>query len=120
METKIIDKEDINKEINLQRELHVACRHEAEMWRQKAICRWPKDNDHNTSYFHKQAEARKNFKTVQEIHTHDSVIHDFEAIKVEAYRYFSELYTSQPTRADICVLELIPKSVKSKDNRNLN
>ena len=39
MESKIIDKEDINKEINLQRELHVACRHEAEMWRQKARCR---------------------------------------------------------------------------------
>ena len=36
METKIIDKEDIKKEIKLQSELHVACRHEAEWWRQKA------------------------------------------------------------------------------------
>ena len=38
-----------------------------------------------------KAEARKNFKNVQEIHAHDSVIQDFEAIKVEASSYFSEL-----------------------------
>ena len=98
----------------------MACRKEAEWWREKSRCRWLKDGDQNTSYFHKQDEARKNFKTVQEIHTHDSVIHDFEAIKVEASRYFSELYTSHPTKANICLLELIPKSVKSKDNINLN
>ena len=39
---------------------------------------------------------------------------------MEASRYFSELYTSHPTNVDICLLEPIPKSVKSKDNRNLN
>ena len=35
MQMKIIDKEDIKKEIKLQSELHVACRKEAEWWRQK-------------------------------------------------------------------------------------
>ena len=104
----------------MQSELYVAYRHEVEWWRQKARCRWVKDGDWNTSYFHKQAEARKNFKTVQEIHTQDSVIQDFEAIKVEASRYFRELYTSHPTITDIGLLELIPKFVKSQDNRNLN
>ena len=55
------------------------------MWRQKARFRWLKDGDRNTGFFHKQAESRKNFKLVNEIHVQDKTISDFKDIKAEAY-----------------------------------
>ena len=120
METKKIVEEDLIKEIRLQNDLHVACRKEAEMWRQKARCHWLKDGDRNTSFFHKQAEARKNFKTMNEIHVHNNVIQDFGDIKVKASRHFSEIYTADPiNNSENDLMELVPRIVKRKDNERL-
>ena len=117
METKTIVEEDLIKEIRLQNDLHVACRKEAEMWRQKARCRWLKDGDRNTGFFHKQAKARKNFKTVHEIHVHNNVIQDFEDIKVEAFEHFNEIYMDEPVNnSENDLMELFPRIVKIKDN----
>jgi hypothetical protein len=40
-----------------------------------------KEGDKNTSYFHKQAEARKQFKTVTEIQVQNQTITDLKALK---------------------------------------
>ena len=49
--------------------------------------------DKNTTYFHKQAKARKHFKEVNEVHVHYQIIIEFEGIKVAATKAFETLYT---------------------------
>ena len=90
------------------------------MWRQKARCCWLKDKDWNIGFFHKQAEARKNFKTVHEIHVQNQVIQDFGKIKAEATRHFNNIYTTEPiSNLENNIMELVPRIVKRKDNERL-
>ena len=51
-------------------------------WRLKSRAFWLVEGDQNTNFFHKHAEMRKNYKTIQEIQTHDQVIQDFDKIKL--------------------------------------
>ena len=100
-------------------DLHAACRQEFEWWRQKSRCKWLNDGDRNIGFFHKQAEARKNHNCVLEIQANDRAINNFDEIKSEAARYFSDLFTDQPTSNDAELLNLVPRTVKNKDNDNL-
>ena len=67
MEDKIVTHDDIQMEINLQLNLHTACRQEAKWWRLKSRCKWFKEGDRNSDYFHKLTEARKCHNRVLEI-----------------------------------------------------
>ena len=99
--------------------LHAACRQEAEWWHLKSRCKWLKDSDRNTRYFHKLTEARKCHNRVLEIQVDDRAIGNFEEIKIESTSYFSELFTEQPTIIEGQLLNLVPSIVKSKENDNL-
>jgi hypothetical protein len=57
----------LETEKDLHRKLHIACREEEEYQRQKSRSLWLKDGDKNTSFFHKQAKAGKNYSSVKEI-----------------------------------------------------
>ena len=81
MEDAEVSQELLQKEENLQKDFHRACRVEEEYWRQKSRSMWLQAGDKNTSYFHKQAEARKHFKTVNEIHFQGNLVKYFEGIK---------------------------------------
>ena len=59
------DLANLEKETTLHCSLHAACRIEEENLRQKSRCLWSKAGDQNTGFFHKQAEGRKNFKSVK-------------------------------------------------------
>jgi hypothetical protein len=78
--------------------------------------------DKNTSYFHKQAEARKQFKTVTEIQVQNQIIIDPEGIKAATFETFEELY-SETQRTDIdpkeYPLSLIPNLIKDDINNRL-
>ena len=100
----------------MQSDLHAACRQESEWWRQKSRCKWLNDGDRNTSFFHKQAKARKFFNCVLEIQAHDRLINNFEDIKFEATKHFSELFTAQPITKDVELLNIVPRAVKNNDN----
>ena len=119
MEVVPITKEEIKKEIPLHHDLQATCRQEEEICRQKSRILWLKAGDRNTAYFHKQAEARKHYKTIQEIHLQDHVVIDFDKIKEEATRYFSANYSADLITNPTAILELIPNPVKRNDNIKL-
>ena len=116
MEERMVNNSDIQTEIKLQSDFHAACRQEAEWWRQKSHCKWLKDGDKNTGFFHKQALARKNFSSMLEIWSHDRVINNFDDIKSEASKHFEHLYTAQPVIENVELLNLVPNAIKNKDN----
>ena len=64
MEHHEVTQKSLHQEDNLQRQWHKACREEESYWRQKSRSLWLKEGDKNTIYFHKQAEARKQYKAV--------------------------------------------------------
>ena len=119
MENNDVTSADIQAEIRLHSNLHEACRQEAEWWRTKARCKWLKDGDRNTGYFHKQAVARRNFNSVNEIRFHDKDISDFEEIKTAASKHFENLYTDQPVIEDPQLINLVPNAINSNDNDTL-
>lgn len=74
------------------------------------------------SYFHKQAEARKQFKSINEIQIQDQMIKDFEEIKRATYSFFKDLYTAPeeiPLDSNSHPLDLIPRLIHEAENRNL-
>ena len=119
MEENTVTNSDIQTEIKLQSNLHEACKQEAEWWRIKSRCKWLKDGDKNSGFFHKQAVAKRNFNTVNEIRSHDNVISSFEDIKIEATKHYEDLYTAQPVIEDAELLNMVPNAVKSNDNEAL-
>ena len=100
MEENTVTQDDIYMETNMQMKLHVPCRQEAEWWRLKSRCKWLKDGDRNSGYFHKLTEARKCHNCVLEIQVDDRAIHNFEEIKREATSYFNYLFIKQLTIID--------------------
>ena len=59
LEGKEITQECLTKEDQLQRTMHQAYREEEGYWQRKSRSLWLEYGEKNTTYFHKQAEARK-------------------------------------------------------------
>ena len=74
------------------------------------------------SFFHKQEEAYKHFKVVNEIQYQGQVIKEFKYIKKASHSYFKELYTAPdeaPIDSNSYPLYLIPQLVQNEDNLTL-
>ena len=57
---------------------------------------------------------------MQEIHVQDKVMCEFEEIKSEASRHFSNIYIEKAGLiADGEIMDLIPKLIRRKDNERL-
>jgi len=122
MDNGTISTNCLEKETNLHRKLHTACREEEEYWRQKSCCLWLKARDENTSFFHKQVEARKCFNSVKEIHNQNQTVTDFEGIKRAAHLHFKGIYTEESATQNENlhqVLNLIPSVVQPRFNQHL-
>ena len=118
MEDTEVSQDLLQKEENLQKDLQRACRVEEECWRQKSRSMWLQAGDKNTSYYHKQDEAHKHFKTVNEIHYQGTLVKDFEGIKRVAHS-FKDLFSApkeNPIDVNSYPLDLIPKLVHDADN----
>eukprot|EP00253_Pinus_taeda_P024961 PITA_24961 len=122
MENSVITQSLLQKEVELQKALHKASRDEEEYWRQKSRNLWLQAGDKNTSFFHKHAEARKQFKNVSEIRIQDTVVNDFEGIKRAAFSFFKDLYSApddQPIDPQAYSYNLIPSCVHDPINNML-
>ena len=112
----------LKKEEILQKTYFSACRIEEEYWRQKYRNLWLLSGDKNTKYFHKQAEARKNYKVVSEINFEGGLIKDFEGIKQAAVETFKELFTApieEPLDISAHPFDLIPHLIRTEENNFL-
>ena len=92
---------------------------EEEYWRQKSRSMWLQARDKNTNYFHKQAEARKKFKTINEILFQGNLVKYFEGIKKVAHSHFKYLFLAPEEDlidANNYPLDLVPKIVQETDN----
>ena len=94
METLPITSIILSKDSELQKSYFKACRVEEEFWRQKSRSLWLESGDKNTNYFHKQVEARKSFKAVNEINFQGTLIKDPEEIKKAAFLTFKDLFSA--------------------------
>ena len=122
MEDSAVTQSLLQKEVELQKSLHKASRDKEEYWRQKSRNLWLQVGDKNTSFFHKQAEARKQFKNISEIHSQDAVVKDFEGIKRAAFTFFKELYSAPadpPIDPHAYPYNLIPSCVQDSINTML-
>lgn len=122
MEHSPITQSLLQKEVELQKEVHRSSGEEEEFWRQKSRNLWLQSRDKNTSFFHKQAEAPKHFKSVSEIHYQNTVVKDFDGIKRAACSFFKDLYSAPeepPIDPHAYPIDLIPKCVQESDNAML-
>ena len=113
---------NLRKEEYLQKNYFSACRIEEDYWRQKSRILWLLSGDKNTKYFHKQAEARKNYKVVSEINFEGELIKDFVGIKKAAMETFKELFTApieDPIDISSHPLDLVPHLIKTEENNFL-
>ena len=72
------------------------------------------------SFFHKQAECRKNHNTIREIHFQGQTFNKIDEIKQAAHSFSKNLYTKEmeiPPRQDHYPLSVVPKLVNEEDNR---
>eukprot|EP00253_Pinus_taeda_P010786 PITA_10786 len=91
-ETTDITKEFLDKEAQLQQNYHKACLTEEEYWRLKSRSLWLKVGDRNSSFFHKQAQARKYTNAISEIKDGTITHKDNASIKKATSLHFKSLY----------------------------
>ena len=109
----------LNREAELQRKYLKSCREEEIYWRTKSRTLWLQAGDKNTTFFHKQAQARKIYNSINEIQVQDHVIIDFNEIKEAAHSYFKDLYSapdSAPVDPKSYPLLEVPKLINDDDN----
>ena len=94
LEESLVTPDLINREAELQRMYHKACREEEIYWRVKSRTLWLQAGDKNTSFFHKQSQAIKIYNSISEIQMQDQVIKEFSGIKEAAYSFFKNLYSA--------------------------
>ena len=113
----------LTREAELQREYHKACREEETYWRVKSRTLWLQAGDTNTTFFHKQAQARKIYNSINEIQTQGQVIKDFKGIKEAAHSFFKNIYSApdqDPVEPNSYPLSEIPNLINDEDNLRLN
>jgi hypothetical protein len=123
LEESPVTQDLLNHESELQRKYHKICREEEIYWRVKSRVLWLQYEDKNTTFFHKQAQARKIYNSISEIQMQYQVIKDFKGIKEVAHSFFKNLYSApdmEPVAPNSYPISEIPALVNDDDNRLLN
>eukprot|EP00253_Pinus_taeda_P033311 PITA_33311 len=119
-ENEEITKEILDKEVDLQQKLLKASLDEEEYWRIKSRRLWLKAGDRNSSFFHKQAQARKSFNSISEIKEENINHRDIQNIKNAAFLHFKNLYSKEEGLGHISILvNEVPSLISSRKNQFL-
>jgi hypothetical protein len=82
---------------------------EEEYWRLKSRSLWLKAGDRNSSFFHKQAQARKCSNSISEIKEENTIHKDNTSIKKAAFLHFKNLYSEEEELGQNSkLLEVVP------------
>ena len=84
---------------------------------------WIQARDKNTTFFHKQGQARKIYNSINEIQMQDQVIKDFSGIKEASHSFFKNLYSApdlEPVDPNSYPLSEIQNLINEDDNQLLN
>ena len=119
-EEAYVSKEILDKEVQLQQQYHKACLAEEELWRIKSRCLWLKAEDRNSSFLHRQAQARKCFNSITEIKEETIKHKDFASIKRAAFLHFKNLYSEEVNATqNSCLLDGVLPSISTEMSHHL-
>lgn len=76
-------------------EVDIILRGEEIHWKQKAKCKWLKEGDHNTKFFHKVAYGKNRKSLISRMFLNGTEVFDVNVIKDEAICFFSKLYSKE-------------------------
>ena len=120
MEDVVITKDVLHREADLQQKFHKACLSEEEYWIQNSRNLWLKAGDRNTSFFHKQAQARRSFNSISEIKEESITHNDFMSIKKENFSHFKNIYSEEGEwDQNSRFLDVVPSKITPKINQFL-
>eukprot|EP00253_Pinus_taeda_P003178 PITA_03178 len=115
-----ITKEILDKEANLQHTLLKASLAEEEYWRLKSRCLWLKAGGRNSSFFHKQAQARKCLNSISEIKVETITYREIRSIKNAAFTHFKNLYSEEEASRHVSTLvNEVPALITDSKNQFL-
>ena len=107
----------MDKEADLQKNYHQTCLQEEEYWTQKSHCLWLKAGDQNSSFFQKQAQARKCFNSIAEIKEGTLSHKDNMSIKRAASAHFKNIYSEDgETDPNSKFLGVVPLKITNSIN----
>lgn len=61
-------------------------------WSRKAECKWLKEGDGNTQFFHKLANGKKGKNSIARLVIEGETVEDLDNIKEEAIRFYSIIF----------------------------
>ena len=107
--------------ITAQQELDKDLRHEEKYWTQKAHCKWLKEGDRNTAFFHNTVKQRRQHNLIQAIKDTNGVWkHDVQDICSIGMDFFKSLFTSDGRVEDEHLLDCILRLIFDDDNSILS
>ena len=96
-------------------------RHEEKYWAQKAHCKWLKEGDKNTAFFHNTVKQRRQQNHIQAIKDSNGVRkHDVQDTCSVGVEFFKSLFTSEGHVEDKHLLDCIPQLILDADNSILS
>lgn len=115
-----ITKVRLDEEASLQQSFLKASLAEEDYWRLKSHSLWLKAGDRNTSFFHKQAQARICRNSISEI-TVETITHrDIHSIKTAAFNHFKNLYKEvEVLEQDSALVNEVPSLISDSHNHIL-
>jgi len=97
--------------------MEVVLRYEDIYQSQKAKCKWIKEGDGDTNFFHKVANGKNRKNFISKLNINGEIIEDMVRIKKVAIRFFFNLYSkdrgSRPCSDNLFTDTLVPYDVES-------
>lgn len=64
-------------------------------WNQKAKCKWIKEGNKNTKFFHRVANGKRRKSIISKLYIEGELVEDMEKIKEETICYYLKLYSKE-------------------------